>query len=431
MGFLVMSSGCAPHYRTNLCPPLRELKSNGEEVDTYANMWQYHCERRGEIQVGETIGYGGDRGSMVYSVVRCCSPGLSSVNCQLVLKVYSTEINENEFEFIKILLGLDDHQSEDAVMRKSICRTLPYLVLPMATVRVDGVDRGILMAKRERNLKELLIYASKRHGSRGNAIINRCDDTMGNQESREGVNYQRTAFRWKKDFLPILQMEVIIAISFQLVLATACLNEELPHTVSGISYSGFAHNDIHLENILVEEKEGRVALCDFELVSSSPGSSSDKGPRLQPPQRRLPPPCRRSPRDFFCRKADSWGIGLVIISLLTGIDPLFDSTVVLDDFGEGPILRSHEFYKGNLQVLDWEQNIKPHVEKLLIHDDPTGRRLKEAQPLLHLCSKCLVNNPRADPCIPIELLSDPVFSCFVSKEKVSENILISWIKQIG
>ncbi|EKF33216.1 hypothetical protein MOQ_002921 [Trypanosoma cruzi marinkellei] len=367
-----------------------------------------------QVVYGCAIGHGGDRGSLVYSVGKTVD-ALCSVGYPLALKIYPISVTENEIEFIRALFANDLTAFSRSGESCGVCRQVPYLVLPLAVVTIGGVDRGILMPQHSYSLKQFLLFTR--------TVPEIPGEGEGEAECK-GYNKKSTnSLRSFRSFDPIRDYRVVSAIAFQLVVAISLLNEELPHVKNGILCRGFTHNDIHLDNILLNRQSGCAALCDFELV----GHISQDGEGLPPPAiHRLPPYCRQSPHGLFCLTADTWAIGLVVLSLLTGVDPLFDDDKLMDDFGDGPLLQSHIMSEGTVSVLDWEENIKAHVEALLLRDDPTGKRLEDAAPLLDMCAKCLVNRPGASPSVAVELLSQPLFSSFVNSPQEAEFILRVW-----
>ncbi|EKG04770.1 hypothetical protein TCSYLVIO_004175 [Trypanosoma cruzi] len=367
-----------------------------------------------QVVYGCAIGHGGDRGSLVYSVGRTVDASCS-VGYPLALKIYPISVTENEIEFIRALFANDLTAFSRTGESCGVCRQVPYLVLPLAIVTIGGVDRGILMPQHSYSLKQFLL------------VTRTVPEIPGEGEGEAEFKGYNKAFtnslRSFRSFDPIRDCRVVTAIAFQLVVAISLLNEELPHVKNGMLCRGFTHNDIHLDNILLNRQSGCAALCDFELV----GHISQDGEGLPPPAiHRLPPYCRQSPHGLFCLTADTWAIGLVVLSLLTGVDPLFDDDKLMDDFGDGPLLQSHTMSEGTVSVLDWEENIKAHVEALLLRDDPTGNRLEDAAPLLDMCSKCLVNRPGVSPSVAVELLSQPLFSSYVNSPQEAEFILRVW-----
>lgn len=371
------------------------------------------CNVNAEALFGPAIGHGGYRGSLVYGT-EGLAEFLFFFGYPLALKMYPVRLMENELAFIRALFYNDLVAFNTSGEKKGLCRRVPYLALPVAIVTVGGVDRGILMSQYNCSLKQFL-FATRN-------VLTVMDTDVGKEFS------EKTSFISCRAFDPIRAYEVVAAIVFQLVFAVAVLNGELPHEVDGVTCRGFAHNDIHLDNILLSRSSGRVALCDFELVTHI-----TKEGEVLPPRdlHRLPPYCRQSPHGPFCNTADSWAIGLLVLSLITGVDPLFADEKLMDDFGEGPLLQSYTMSEKTVPVLDWEANIKEHVEWLLLRDDPTGRCLSDAQQLLDLCAKCLVNRPGVNPSLPSELLSEPVFSIFMESPLKTDNILENWIRTEG
>ncbi|RNF13556.1 transferase [Trypanosoma conorhini] len=366
------------------------------------------------VLYGCAIGHGGDRGSLVYGVGETVNVPFS-FGCPLALKIYPISITENELAFIRALFASDLTAFNNKGGSCGVCRQVPYLVLPLAIVTIGGVDRGILMPRHDYSLKQFLLATGPAvevvgHGERG-------------EDGADEKRFAASSLLSHRVFEPIRDCKVVTAIAFQLVVAISLLGEELPHVKDGILCRGFTHNDIHLDNILLNSESGCAALCDFELV----GHISQDGEEIPPPAlHRLPPYCRQSPHGLFSPTADTWALGLVVLSLLTGVDPLFDDAKLMDDFGDGPLLQSYTESEGTVPVPDWEGNIKAHVEALLLRDDPTGQRLADAGPLLELCAKCLVNRAGASPSVAVELLSQPLFSSHINSPQEAEFILKVW-----
>lgn len=339
-----------------------------------------------------------------------------------------------------------------------------------------------------------------------------------------------SSFLTTQRYQPIRSIAVITALAYQLLTAIYCCNHMVPFRgENGALYSGYTHNDIHLPNLLLNE-EGRLALCDFELVAplpagmieekmplkrttpsmrssagvfvpspigpyprystsapdppagkvSSPPSfpmhspfdnvcvssthplSTPPTPRRhsslagtppsccrdsdshlaslalslrssqtspKPPsdasRKRCPPLSRRSPNGLFAANADVWAFGLVIIGLLTGVDPLFSNEGLRYDFGKGPLLRP---YHVNLNCVDWEKNISRHIDYLLSCRSNTASK-EEAKDLLNLCSLCLVNAEGRRSATAEELLQDSVFERFRLAPFLSEQIAQKWINE--
>ncbi|KAH9578713.1 hypothetical protein LSM04_003118 [Trypanosoma melophagium] len=396
---------------------------------------------------GCAIGHGGDRGSLVYSIGKDVLPLFNSAH-SLAFKMYPISITENELEFIRVLFSSDVAASFNTGEECGLCRKVPYLVLPLAIVSIDGVDRGILMMQQDYSLKQLLLAT----GTNDTCI------SGGGIPMENDMDDEDTSLRSRQSFEPIRSCAVVTAIAFQLVVAITALNEELPHVVDDVHCSGFTHNDIHLDNILLDATAGRVGLCDFELVAHVPerspspvqfpssslanGNSHSRShsmestfsvlpsrlhTRMAP--RRLPPLSRQSPHGLFRRGADTWALALALLSLLTGVDPLFADARLMDDFGGGPLLQRHTDADGSAPVLDWDANIHDHIIRLLWRDDPSGARVREAEPLLALCGKCLVNRPGARACAAVELLNEPLFYEYIQTPREAENVLRAWIEE--
>lgn len=380
--------------------------------------------------LGDVIGYGGDRGSFV-----CCVPlpplsrmwtqapsfakepvfteGPHSSEMKKAYKKYPTHISKDELSFVstayRCARRCECSQSSSSSSRPFLTPeearyAALHLVLPDAVVLAHGEKVGLLMPLYNCSLKEYLQSLTNPTSSPSAASTTPVSLTVSHNanlhtedaDSSTGLcNPHSSTFRFTATYRPIESIQVISAIVFQMLEAVAFLNHRLPH---GEGSTGYTHNDLHLDNILLSY-DGDVALCDFELVASTPTPS-----RIMD-VRRLPPPSRQSPHGLFSETADTWAFGLMVVSLLTGVDPLFTSDIV-NDFSDGPLLFR---WDRSTRVLDWEANIKAHVELLLRRQDSTGKRLEEACHLLQLCGKCLVNREGAEPLRAVSLLEEAMF----------------------
>lgn len=349
--------------------------------------------------------------------------------------------------------------------------------------------------------------------------------------------FPSSSFLTSQRYTPIRSTSVITALAYQLLTAIYFCNHMVPSQgAKGIRYTGYTHNDIHLANLLLNA-EGRLALCDFELVSpvqagmteedkivnnnnnnrrtsmsirsstgmvvssttfpfphsfsplpdaptekrtSSPLSfplssplanvrMSSTKPFSTPPthrrgsslpntphschhssettfpslglslrssqtsfkpgsegiRRRFPPLSRRSPDGLFAANADVWAFGLVIVGLLTGVDPLFSNESLVNDFGKGPLLRPYYSHKN---YVDWDKNVSKHINYLLSCRSNTVTR-EEAKGLLKLCSLCLVNAEGRRSSTAEELLENTLFEPFQRAPFLSEQIVQKWINE--
>ncbi|KAG5470531.1 hypothetical protein LSCM1_01775 [Leishmania martiniquensis] len=397
--------------------------------------------------LGDVIGYGGDRGSFV---CRVPPPPLTptwkeapsftrtsaflaasrrSKEARKAYKKYPTRISQVELSFVSTVYRCA-RNSEHCQSRSSPFLTPEeahyaalHLVLPDAVVLARGEQVGLLMPLYNCSLKEFLQSLVHPAGcARGAAgmppplDVSHKSTLYGgdNGDDTEACGAHRSTFRFHAAYQPVDSIPVVTAIVFQMLEAVAFLNYRLPH---GDGSTGYTHNDLHLDNILLSY-EGDVALCDFELVASTPT------PSCAIDIRRLPPSSRQSPHGLFSETADTWAFGLMVVSLLTGVDPLFTSNIV-NDFSDGPLLLR---WDRSPCVLDWEANIKAHVEVLLRRQDSTGKRLEEAHHLLQLCSKCLVNREGAEPLRAVSLLEEPMFLPYRLDFSLATRTVKEWIR---
>ncbi|CAG9580189.1 conserved hypothetical protein [Leishmania major strain Friedlin] len=395
--------------------------------------------------LGDVIGYGGDRGSFV-----CCVPlpplsrmwtqppsfareptfpeGLRCSEVKKAYKKYPTHISKDELSFVSTAYRCTRHRercqssSSPFLTPEEVRYAALHLVLPDAVVLARGEQVGLLMPLYNCSLKEYLQSLANPTSSPAAASTMPTSLTVSHNanlhaedaDSSTGLcNPHSSTFRFTATYRPIQSIPVISAIVFQMLEAVAFLNHRLPH---GDGSTGYTHNDLHLDNILLSY-DGDVALCDFELVASTPTPSRSMDVR------RLPPSSRQSPHGLFSETADTWAFGLMVVSLLTGVDPLFTSDIV-NDFSDGPLL--FRWDRGT-RVLDWEANIKAHVELLLRRQDSTGKRLEEARHLLQLCGKCLVNREGAEPLCAVSLLEEAMFLPYRRDFSLATRTVKEWI----
>ncbi|KAG8342563.1 putative Phosphotransferase enzyme family Choline ethanolamine kinase [Trypanosoma vivax] len=414
----MMSLG-GEHYRHTIS--LQQPEARTDDNDNDGGIPQICSNRFGTFTHSQVIGCGGSRGSMVYEVDNGRADFLR-YSGSLALKVYPQAVSANERAFFRALLAATASALRDCTGEYGHFELLSHLTAPVAFVMFDGEERGILMKRHDCSLKQLLYSADSTSTPRQNGTLIEMDNSSDDEEKK----VPETALRFEKDFAPVQSCEVVAAILFQLVLAVSSLNEFIPHHWEGILCKGFIHNDIHLGNLLIHKQSGRIVLCDFELVSPN---ASAKDVYLQPPRiERLPPQCRQSPYGLFCSMSDTWAIGLVGLSLLTGIDPLFDGEVLFNDFGTGPLLRRFSESEETVPVLDWETNIQDHVRRLLQRDDATGRRLQELRVVLDFCGKCLSNRRCVTLYKPVDLLFHPLFHSFMDSPQSAMDIVQAWAK---
>lgn len=434
------SAEAAPSRQHSVPAAIDAVNSSGEaspgalsEDDTVPFLEE---ELLGDLR--DVIGYGGDRGSFVCRVT--FPPALLQVTQQRALSSYSSlwslssppprdreaykrypsQISADELSFVATAYRCAENNAHCQSVRSSFLTVEEaqyaalHLVLPDAIVTQHHKKVGLLMPLYNCSLKEFLqsLMLNSRHETRlaADSLVsstNLEDNLSSSEDEHHG------AFSSAIKYLPVDSIEVIAAIAFQVVEAIAYLNHRLPH---GGTFSGYTHNDLHLDNVLLSY-DGDVALCDFELVASTPC------PAHSAEIRRIPPSTRQSPHGLFSETADTWAFGLLLVGLLTGVDPLFTNSIV-NDFSDDPQLSR---WDRGARVLDWEGNIKAHVEGLLRMQDPSGRRLHDARVILDICGKCLVNREDAEPLHAIELLEEPLFQVYRKDFQLATRTIKAWL----
>ncbi|KPI90833.1 hypothetical protein ABL78_0066 [Leptomonas seymouri] len=383
--------------------------------------------------LGDVIGYGGDRGSFVcrvafptlLDVFQSRAPSYASP-CSLssplrrereAYKRYPTQISADELSFVSTAYRCASNSAHcqsthsPFLTEEEAQYAALHLVLPDAIVAQDNKKVGLLMPLYNCSLKEFLqsLKLKPQHVTTPASDSHVASIYLEDTFSEDGPH---GAFNSAVRYCPVDSIEVIYCIAFQVLEAVAYLNHRLPH---GGNSRGYTHNDLHLDNVLLSY-DGDVALCDFELVASTPN------PTHNAEVRRLPPSTRQSPHGLFSETADTWAFGLMLVGLLTGVDPLFTINIV-NDFCDGPQLSRWDLA---VCVLDWESNIKAHVEGLLRVQDPTGKRLNEARGLLNICGKCLVNREGAEPLCAIDLLEEPQFQVYRKDFRLATRTIKAW-----
>lgn len=450
-----------------------------------------------------------------------------------------------------------------------------HLSLPILCVRIKGVKRGLIMPRFTNSLKSLMeVYRPNEkdpeRGTTHHSVLDTSSlldegpsqDTSRNDDdecidrgsctisspfmkslsqlslcsifspsfSPPAPPFPGSSFLTAQRYTPIRSTEVITAIAYQLLTAIYFCNHMVPFRGENhVLYSGYTHNDIHLPNLLLNA-DGRLALCDFELVApvqaitheevgnirrcslpilsftcgidltspyppypiyspsnldsftTAPSPQASSSPSLvlpirgsrsiscsapttpwrstspactphsrrrrsesrlecfhrsphnllnspKPPsetlRKRCPPLSRRSPDGLFASNADVWAFALVIVGLLTGVDPLFSNESLQCDFGKGPLLRPFHTHSN---CVDWDKNISLHIDYLLSSRSNTATK-EEAKGLLKLCSLCLVNTKGKRSATAEELLDDSVFQAFHLTPFLSEQIVQKWIAE--
>jgi serine/threonine protein kinase len=123
---------------------------------------------------------------------------------------------------------------------------------------------------------------------------------------------------------------------------------------------GIIHNDIKLENIVLNNTTGKAKLCDF-------GSASyiDDPPIIAGTQEYFSPEVIRD--KYYNIKSDSWTFGMLVYELLTGFYPFGQNNYLFD------ILNNEPDYSG-LKMVD-----KDLITKLLEKDPKKRITLKEVE----------------------------------------------------
>lgn len=158
---------------------------------------------------------------------------------------------------------------------------------------------------------------------------------------------------------------VAIAAVLEQVVAGLHSLHSLRHTFDGAEYKGFRHQDLRTDNILLR-RDGRVALCDFELVGHVSADGECRTERY-PTCSRLLPLSFHPPEGPNRTTGDVWLLGLIAVELYTGVWPLIDSVAAFDDFGDGPLL-----HVDANNGIDW-RHIRHHVHHR-IRRWPTRRK---------------------------------------------------------
>lgn len=493
-------------------------------------------------------------------------------NRRYAYKLYPVAVPPDELAFLN---HVSPYQYVGEDWQAKVLFGCLHLSLPILCVRIKGVKRGLIMPRFTNSLKSLMeVYRPNEKEPKRDAMRHSVLDTSslldeaGNQDTCRNDNdgciercscsssspfvrsssqlslcstlspsflppappFPDSSFLTAQRYTPIRSTEVITAIAYQLLTAIYFCNHMVPFRGENqILYSGYTHNDIHLPNLLLNA-DGRLALCDFELVSPVqavtheevgsirrlslpilpftgamdltcpyPSYSIDSSPRIDPfttalslqasssPSRvppirgsrstswsapttpgrtissacathsrrrrsesrlecfgrsphtllnspkppsetlrkRCPPLSRRSPDGLFASNADVWAFALVVVGLLTGVDPLFSNESLQWDFGKGPLLQP---YHTHSNCVDWDKNISLHIDYLLSSRSNTATK-EEAKGLLKLCSLCLVNAKGKRSATAEELLEDSVFQAFHLTPFLSEQIVQKWIAE--
>lgn len=291
------------------------------------------------------------------------------------------------------------------------------LVFPGAVVLKEREMRGLLMPLYDYSLKQFLLQYSSEGGS-------------SSGRTGRGAAGASSLLSWRR-YTPIGNMTVVTAVAFQVLEGIKLLNHHMSHAPRGSTgalCTGFTHNDLHMDNVLLS-KRGRVAVCDFELVAHLPLPLGPDGRPTVKIHSRLAPASRQSPHGVFSESSDTWAFALLVLALITGVDPLFSNERLMDDFGDGPLLKPwSQAYDGE-QVVDWDANIGPHVAALLDAADPSGRRAREAVPLLQVCAKCLANRTGVAYTPASALVHDPAFAAFLRQPHTAEAVVEDWVTE--
>lgn len=400
---------------------------------------------------GSAIGEGGSRGSRVYRIHPedlqfVASNDAYAIACRAEAhKVYPERISPDEIAFTETALSIRNFaRLHPRVMEGVIEDGFHHLILPEAIVLHQKRERGLLMPLFDISLKQFLAERAVGAGAAGlqqqrlpqqqqlqRGAARAAVNTNNNDDDDDDGDDDLHVFCSKVAFPPIQSTEATTAILYQLLQAVALLNENLPHSVEayGAVCSGYTHNDIHLDNIMLMKATGLVALCDFELVGHNPCRPIVSAGQVEEQHKRLPPFCRTPPAGICTPNSDTWALGLIAVNLLTGIDPLFNNAAVVNDFGSGPLLMAYndpQRGKG-ISVLDWQANIESHVTATLRLNGATITPAVKS--ILDFCGKCLVNAEDREPLLASDLLNLDLFEPFRNEPGLAEDLVREWIVQ--
>lgn len=387
--------------------------SSDDSEDRYPSQLAIVADTLGALSNSQAeVGSGGFRGSRVYEVTFSQLQQLGvtdeKIGKVLAYKLYPNQISEEELNFFQAISSTraslrylpDDFTHE-------IYYGFLHLAVPSALVRSRGELRGILMPLFKCSLKFFLETYSP---------LTSFDDIQ-----EEGLPH--SSFKCSQQFTPVCSVPVIAALAYQLLSAIHLLHCQLM-SHDGSPLNGYTHKDIHLDNVLLNDT-GKLALCDFELVSPIAHSDCSSPSRFKE-GKRIPAFSRQSPTGLFTPSADVWALGIFIVNLMTGVDPLFSDESLQNDFGNGPFLGK---YSDNPNCLDWDGNIAAHVQCLLTRSNTLA--WEGAGDLLRLCSRCLVNCEGKEPATTEELLQDTIFRMFNEKPFDAEKVVAEWITHIS
>jgi serine/threonine protein kinase len=214
-------------------------------------------------------------------------------------------------------------------------------------------------------------------------------------------------FNTKRRTARVDDVEVLCAVVYQVLLGLRNL-QRLAHTAAGGErYAGFAHQDLRLDNVLVN-RDGHVALCDFELVGHLPaGGGCVTRPPADGNVRLLPFPYH-PPEGVNGRHGDVWLLGLMCLDLYTGVTPLVNGIAAFDDFGDGPLLTVDPDVG-----IDWPHfrvAVERHIRPWPAADAPGAG----ARHFADFVGRCLRNDP-ADRASVDDLLLHPAMAPFAAE----------------
>jgi len=373
----------------------------------------------------QKLGFGGHRGSTVrlvrFNAVKDemgRTVGFDT-DVSYAMKEYShfTHVSANELDFC-------------ARVHKVPQDALRHIVAPQAVLTDEcGAPVGILMPVFSHSLYDFL-HLNRRHNMKQQLS----PSSVGRSDSSD----MASAFRSAKRIQPCLDPKFVMSVAYQIVHGLHTLSYRTPHN------RGFVHNDLGLRNVLLQVSTGRIALCDFELVSPMCAGQEASEPcninTALPCSARIPAVCYQAPWGLGHPSTDVWCLGLLVLEMITGVIPLFDKDAITDDFSSGPLLKPYHDKSGdeNETVLDWEGNIQTHVLSLL----PPSALAPLTTPLLFssaigwtmhdvlaLCGECLVNRPKESKLRTMrDIFNLPTFDAFKDDPTLAESTVVSWIK---
>ena len=254
------------------------------------------------------IGHGGIRGSIVYQ-------------SQVAYKRFM-EISNSELLLIQSLQ----------------LKPQNGLVHPMlVTMDANGELTGVVMSRLNFSMQEIILNyrpLTALSSARSNTTNSIDTDNNLNLDLDETSNQ---ILRKKQIFKPVESLTVLGCIAYQLLLGLYNLKHNLPHCMYNQTYIGFCHNDIRLDNVLVDAENGTLLWCDFEHVGHYNGDGvitnhNRSNSQFNNNSRIIGDAYKPFPRALVnCTKTDEWALGLLLLELYTGVQPLLNADALRND----------------------------------------------------------------------------------------------------